>query len=213
MIPAYAWRMLTRNVRRTITYLFGLALAVGLFAGILFFVDATTRHMTDTAIAPVKLDIIAHATQPGADVAAMVPGIASQRGVDAAQAVFAADFATAQKVGGPYVSPAGRIFALSPSYLRTFDILQISKGEFVPSGVMVSEAMAVAQSIRVGDKLEITFSGVNNPIVLPVTGIVNLDGADALFATATEAENAIVSDVVLMDSTWFQQHLQNAARC
>lgn len=43
MTLQYAFRPVTRNPRRTFTYLFGLALAVGLFAGILFFVDATAR--------------------------------------------------------------------------------------------------------------------------------------------------------------------------
>jgi hypothetical protein len=30
MIPIYAWRLVTRNLRRTSTYLFGLALAEGM---------------------------------------------------------------------------------------------------------------------------------------------------------------------------------------
>ena len=64
MILAYAWRLVIRNPRRSATVLFGLALAVGLFAGILFFVDVTARQMTETAIAPVKLDLVAHATTP-----------------------------------------------------------------------------------------------------------------------------------------------------
>ena len=68
MTIQYAWRLVTRNPRRTFTYLFGLALAVGLFAGILFFVDATTRQMTDLALAPVKLDLVAHATTPDVNV-------------------------------------------------------------------------------------------------------------------------------------------------
>ena len=75
----YAWRLVTRNPRRTATYLFGLALAVGLFSGILFFVDATAREMTATAIAPIKLDIIAHATEPTVDVGAAAPVGDAQR--------------------------------------------------------------------------------------------------------------------------------------
>ena len=80
VILAYAWRLVTRNPRRSATYLFGLALAVGLFAGILFFVDATTRQMTATALAPVKLDLVAHATKPDVNVADMVPTLSAQRG-------------------------------------------------------------------------------------------------------------------------------------
>jgi len=208
MTFSYAWRLVMRNPQRTATYLFGLALAVGLFSGILFFVDVMAREMTATALAPIKLDIIAHATAPTADAGAAAPVIAQQRGIAAAEAVTAADFASAVKVGGTHPSPAGRMFALQPSYFQTFDLLQISDGQFDPQGVMVSEAMAIAQGIQVGDALQLTFAGVAQPVTLPVAGIVNLDNADVLFTTATEAENALVADVVFVDSGWFQQQLQ-----
>ena len=208
MTILYAWRLVTRNPRRTATYLFGLALAVGLLSGILFFVDATAREMTSTALAPVKLDIIAHATSPDVNVAAAVPTIAAQRGVAGAEAVIAADFSTAVKVGGKQPSPTGRMFALAPSYFQTFDLLQISAGTFAPGGVMVSEAMAIAQQLKVGDPLQLTFGGITKTVTLPVTGIVNMDNADALFALTSEAENAIVADVVFADSQWFSTTLQ-----
>ncbi len=208
MTFAYAWRLVTRNPRRTATYLFGLALAVGLFAGILFFVDATARQMTATALAPVKLDIVAHATQPDVNTGAMLSAITAQRGIAAAEPVTAADFASAQKVGAAQASPAGRLFAITPAYFGTFDLLQISAGQFDPAGALISEAMAVAQNLKVGDTLQLTFTGLNQPVTLPVTGIVNMGNADALFATATEAENAIVSDVVFVADSWFKAHLQ-----
>ena len=85
MTLLYAWRLVLRNSRRTAAYLFGLALAVGLFAGILFFVDATTRQMTATALAPVKLDVAKHATQPGIDIGAMLPTLRALRDVSAAE--------------------------------------------------------------------------------------------------------------------------------
>jgi hypothetical protein len=75
----YAWRVVTRNPRRTGTYLFGLALAVGLFAGILFFVDVTARQMTETALAPITLGLVAHATTPEVDVAPIAAAEAGQR--------------------------------------------------------------------------------------------------------------------------------------
>jgi len=207
MILSYAWKLVTRNPRRTFTYLFGLALAVGLFSGILFFVDATARQMTATAIAPVKIDIIAHGTKPDVNIADAAPTIAAGRGVSAAEPVYAADFTSAVKLNGNQPSPAGRMFAIQPSYLQTFDILQISEGKFDSSGALISEAMAIAQNIKVGDSIQLTFNGVGNPVSLPVTGIINMDNADALFATATEAENAIVSDVVIVDQAWFRANL------
>ncbi|MEP7136072.1 MAG: FtsX-like permease family protein [Chloroflexota bacterium] len=207
MIFSYAWKLVTRNSRRTLTYLFGLALAVGLFSGILFFVDVTARQMTATAIAPVKIDIIAHGTTPDVNISEAAPTIANDRGVSAAEPVYAADFTSATKLNGEHPSPAGRMFAIQPSYLQTFDVLQISEGKLDPSGAVISEAMAIAQNIKLGDSIQLTFNGVTDPVSLPVTGIINLDNADALFATATEAENAIVSDVVIVDQSWFQKNL------
>lgn len=204
----YAWRLVIRNPRRTLTNMFGLALAVGLFAGILFFVDATARQMTTLALAPVKVDLIAHATK--ADVAVTAPALtlAQQRGITMAEPVIAADFASALKVGTTQSSPAGRIFAITPQYLQKFDVVQLSAGTFDVSGAVVSEAMAVGQHLQIGDTLQMTFAGLAQPVAVPVTGIANLDNADALFATTTEAENALVADVVFVDATWFGNHLQ-----
>ncbi len=207
MTLSYAWKLVTRNLRRTFTYLFGLALAVGLFAGILFFVDVTARQMTATAITPVKIDIIAHGTTPDVNVMDSAATIAQQRGVSAAEPVYAADFSSAVKVNGDHPSPAGRMFAIRPSYLKTFDVLQVSSGALDSSGGVISDAMSISQNIKVGDSIQLTFNGINQPITLPVTGIANMDNADALFATATEAENAIVSDVVIVDQAWFQKNL------
>ena len=207
MTLQYAWRLVTRNFRRTMTYLIGLALAVGLFAGILFFVDTTTRQMTDLALAPVKLDMVVHATTPDVNVAQATPVIVNQQGILAAETVYSADFASAVKADGTQASPSGRMFAISPSYLNTFNILPISSGSMDPNGVMVSEAMAISLNLKVGDIVQFTFSGINQPISLPVSGIINLDNADVLFAAATEAENAIVSDVVFVDNSWFKTNL------
>jgi putative ABC transport system permease protein len=204
----YAWRLITRNLRRTATYLFGLALAVGLFAGILFFVDMTTRQMTVTALAPVRLDLVVHATTPDVNLPAVTQTLTAQPGVKSVEPVVVADFLSSSKTGGAIVSPAGRMFAVNSSYFQTFDVVQVSSGALVPDGAMISEAMAIAQNIKIGDEMTFTFAGIDQPVTLPVTGIVNMDNADALFATATESENAIVADVAFVNINWFQSNMQ-----
>ncbi len=206
----YAWQLVTRNVRRSATYLFGLSLAVGLFAGILFFVDATARQMTATALAPIVLDMVAHATKPDVAVADVARASLALRGIAAAAPVTAADFRSAQKVGAAQASPGGRVFAIEPSYLTQFDLLSVSAGSFRPDGALISEAMATALHLQVGDSLQLTFAGLPNPVSLPVSGVVSMDRADALFVGTTESENAIVADVVVVDSAWFAKNLQPA---
>lgn len=53
----YAWRDLIRNPRRTLASMAGVALGVGLFSGVLFFVDGSAATMTNRALAPLALDI------------------------------------------------------------------------------------------------------------------------------------------------------------
>jgi putative ABC transport system permease protein len=206
---SYAWKLVTRNLRRTGTYLFGLALAVGLFAGILFFVDVTTRQMTATALAPVQIDLVAHATSADVNMADVIQNFSTQKGITAVEPVTTADFLSAIKMGGTQSSPSGRMFAVSPSYFQNFDILRLSEGSLNPNGVMISEAMAIAQNLKVGDQVQFTFAGIDQAVTLPVSGIVNMDNADALFATATENENAIVADVAFVDINWFRTNLES----
>lgn len=206
---SYAWKLVSRNLRRTGTYLFGLALAVGLFAGILFFVDVTTRQMTATALAPVQIDLVAHATSSDVNMADVIQNFSTQKGITTVEPVTTADFLSAVKMGGTQASPSGRMFAISQSYFQSFDILRLTEGSLNPNGVMISEAMAIAQNLKVGDQVQFTFAGIDQPVTLPVTGIVNMDNADALFATATENENAIVADVAFVDINWFRTNLES----
>ena len=60
----YVWRDLVRNPRRTLASLAGVALGVGLFAGVLFFIDASGATLTRRAIAPVSLDMQRVLTSP-----------------------------------------------------------------------------------------------------------------------------------------------------
>jgi putative ABC transport system permease protein len=61
---SYARRELTRNPRRTLASLAGVVLGVGLFSGVLFFIDGSGASMTKRAIAPVALDMQRVLTSP-----------------------------------------------------------------------------------------------------------------------------------------------------
>lgn len=211
MIASYAWKLVARNKQRSFTFIFGLVLSIGLFSGILFFIDTMSRGMTEKALAPVTLDMVAHTVKADADTLAMVPKIASLRGVSFVESVVSADFATAigttSLSGSPSSNSSGRMFAINPSYLSTFNLLKISQGNFQEKGVMISESMAVARKLVLGDSLSFSFTGVKGIFTLPITGIVNMENASALFSTATEAENSIVSDVAFVDYRWFKRTL------
>jgi putative ABC transport system permease protein len=56
-VRSYALRDLVRNPRRTLATLAGVVLGVGLFSGVLFFIDGSGASMTSRAIAPVAIDV------------------------------------------------------------------------------------------------------------------------------------------------------------
>jgi putative ABC transport system permease protein len=60
----YVWRDLLHNPRRSLASLVGVALGVGLFSGVLFFMDGSGATMTKRAIAPLSLDIQRVVTSP-----------------------------------------------------------------------------------------------------------------------------------------------------
>ena len=61
---SYVWRELVRNPRRTLAALAGVALGVGLFSGVLFFIDGSGATMTARAVAPLALDMQRVLTSP-----------------------------------------------------------------------------------------------------------------------------------------------------
>ncbi len=61
---SYVFKDLVRNPRRTLASVAGVALAVGLFSGIAFFVDSSASQMTARAISPVAIDMQATLSRP-----------------------------------------------------------------------------------------------------------------------------------------------------
>src|SRR6195952_5620077 len=57
MLVDFVRRDLVRNPRRTLAALAGVTLGVGLFSGVLFFIDGSGASMTKRAVAPLALDM------------------------------------------------------------------------------------------------------------------------------------------------------------
>src|ERR1700730_9466251 len=84
---SYVLRDLLRNPRRTVASVAGVALAVGLFSGIAFFVDSSASQMTRRAIAPVTIDLQAGITRPLAAPISIVESVTPAPPLSAAQQV------------------------------------------------------------------------------------------------------------------------------
>jgi putative ABC transport system permease protein len=61
---SYVWRDLVRNPRRTLASLLGVMLGMGLFSGVLFFIDGSGAAMTKRALEPLSLDMQRVLTNP-----------------------------------------------------------------------------------------------------------------------------------------------------
>ena len=57
MLASYVRADLIRNPRRTLSTMLGVTLGVGLFCGILFFIDGLSASMTQRAVAPLSIDM------------------------------------------------------------------------------------------------------------------------------------------------------------
>ena len=64
MLVRYVLADLLRNPRRTLSTMVGVTLGVGLFCGVLFFVDGLQASMTQRAVAPLPIDMQLIVTQP-----------------------------------------------------------------------------------------------------------------------------------------------------
>ncbi len=205
----HAWRGISRNLGRTVLYLVGLALAVGLFADTLFFVDVSSRDMTANTLAPVQVDFIARATTPDLKIGSLESALKNQNLVQSAVPVSSADFSWLQKTGSNLKSAAGKVFALPENYYSSFGFLPISTGKFDSTGALVGDATATQLGLKVGDRLELTFAaGIKQPYKVNISGIVAMGTSEPLFYNPTSGEAfGVVSDVVFLPPALFEHDL------
>ncbi len=203
---AYALQNITRNPRRTFTYLFGLVLAVGLFAGILFFVDASSRRMTQAAVQSVKVDLQIYSTLTTSDLNPILDALHQMPDVVVAQPLLSVDFAGASNAAGDRSTAAGKVFIVTPEYFRALHTLRLDAGSFNPQGALVSQQLFGALGLRIGDTIMVDFAPMAQPVPLSVIGIVDTSQAPYLFAATNPAHggefNPIPNNIFITPSLW-----------
>jgi putative ABC transport system permease protein len=202
----YALQLTLRNRRRTLTYLFGLVLAVGLFSGILFFVDASANKMTQTAIAPVVVDMQVRSTLAHPDMAPVRTVLEGESFVTHVEPVVIADFTSLSVPISNQATTAGKLFVLQPSYYDSFGALQLLSGDVTSSGVLISQAAANDLGLSVGDSIAINFDQLAAPYIAQITGIIDPTGAYFLFTATDPAHegeyNPVPYDVFISPELW-----------
>ena len=211
-ILGYTIRLLLRSPGRSLALVAGLALGVALVVSVLFFVDSSSRQLTQTAIAPVPVDMVGHATVGTVDETAILSSFRSQPGVSLVEPLDSVDFAAASKADAPtQKTPPGRLFAVDQSFLRSFDLLAVGTGSLTANGVVVSEATASRLNVKAGDTIAIEIPALATPYQAKVTGILDTSRAEPLFLSGDptkEGEFQVLSDIVVMDRTLFNKDLR-----
>lgn len=209
-LPRYAWRSLIRNPGRSLTYLLGLILAVGLLADTLFFVDLSQRDMTQNALAPVKMDMVARATTPDLSPTQLESTLKNQPLVKAALPVTSSDFSSLTKVGSTTSTSAGKVFALPLEYYQTFNFLPIVTGKFEANAALIGDATATQMALKVGDTVQVNFARGLNPYRIKISGIVAMGSSEPLFYNPDPAGGegyGVVADVLFLPPALFERDL------
>ncbi len=210
-ILSYTARLLLRSPGRSLALVGGLALGVALVVSVLLFVQSSSRQLTQTAIAPVTVDMIGHATTATVDEAAVVKGFRAQPGVTAVEPIDVVDFSAASKAGVTQKTPAGKVVAIDPSFLKTFNLLGVSSGSLTSDGVLISDATATRLGLKAGDTITIEIPALSAPFQAKVTGVLDTSRTGPMFVNtnpANEGEFIVVSDVVVMDRALFNEVLR-----
>jgi putative ABC transport system permease protein len=203
---SYALQLITRNPRRTFTYLFGLVLAVGLFAGILFFVDASSQRMTQASVQSVKVDLQIYSALATPNLDPVLAALKQTPGIVAAQPLLSADFGGAANAAGDKTAAAGKLMVLTPEYFSSLKTLRLASGLFDPQGALVSQQLFGALGVKLGDAIAVRFPQLAQPVTLTVTGVMDTSKADYLFAATDAAHagefNPVPNDIFIAPSLW-----------
>ncbi len=203
---SYALQLVTRNPRRTGTYLFGLVLAVGLFSGILFFIDASSRRMTQAAVQSVKVDMQVYSTLATPALEPVLAAIRQTPGVIGAQPLLKTDFGGAATAVGDKIAAGGNLFVLAPDYFSELKTVRLAAGAFDPQSALVSQQLFAALGLKIGDAIAVDFPQMAQPVKFPVSGVVDTTQANSLFVSIDPAHagefNPIPNDIFIAPSLW-----------
>lgn len=108
-----------------------------------------------------------------------------------------------------------RVFAFGPSYRNYHQNIRIDAGGFDSEGILLSVEAARTLGIASGDTVRLTLPGASVPTTLPVSGLVDLSDAKALFwsrKTSKFEDFLYVPNSVVVSHDMFQRIIIPAYR-
>ena len=201
----YAFRASFRDPRRSLSVTAALALAVGLTISTVLYVAASSRALTDAALRPVAADLVAHGTTDRMSPVAVAADYRIQPGVKVAEPLIAADITSMARTDGTKSTGAGRLYATTDAFVRTFPFVVTVEGAFDNKGALISQATASHLGLKTGGTVVVT--SASGTASFPVAGILDSAASEPLFSSGDpnfEGEFAIVPDVVVLPLSVYQ---------
>ena len=202
----FALRAAFRDPRRFLSITIALALAVGLAISTVLYVAASSRSLTEAALRPVPADLVAHGATDKLDPGTVASDFRTQPGVKVAEPLVAADMTNIARPDRTKMTSAGRLFATTDGFVRSFPFVGTLDGSFDGKGLLLSPSTASQLGVKTGDSVVITTAA--GKAAFPVAGILDPAAAEPLFSSGDpnfEGEFAIVPDVVVMPLAVYQQ--------
>ncbi len=202
----YALRAALRDPRRSLSVTAALALAVGLTLSTVLYVAASSRSLTEAALRPVPVDLVAHGTTDRMNPDTVAADYRSQPGVKVAEPLVAADVTSIARGDGTKSTAAGRLYATTEAFVRDFPFVTTIDGAFDNKGVLITASTASQLGVTTGDAVVLT--SASGKASFPVAGILDSAAAEPLFSSGDpnfEGEFAVVPDVVVMPLALYLQ--------
>ncbi len=190
ILVRHAIHLVTREPRRSLAALVGVAIAAALVTSVLLFGAASGATVTRRALADLPVDAQVELA-PSSDPAAALAIVRSDPAVRTVNPFDLAHFDTAgaDKAGTATQTSGGVLVGIDPSYTTTTGLFGLSSGSLSPGSVAISRDLASNLGVVPGDTVAFKLPG-GASVTLPVSGIVSIDGADLVLGPIDAAHRA-----------------------
>jgi putative ABC transport system permease protein len=186
----HAVRLVLREPRRTVTSALGVSIAAALLVSVVLFGTASGATLTRRALAtlPIDAQALLAAGADNAAAAALVSADPAVTGVLPFDLIHF-DSASLTKSGAATQTGVGVVVGVGPTYTAATGLFRVSQGAAAPGSVTISRDLATNLGAIPGDKLTLHLPG-GATMHLPVSGIVDITGADLLLGPTDAAHRA-----------------------
>jgi len=190
ILVQHVYRLVVRNLRRSLATIAGTAIAGALITSVLLFGAASGTTVTRRALADIPVDAQV-VLAPGADAATAASAVRADPAVRRAEPFDLAHFnsASLDKSGTATQTSVGVFVGIDSGYGDMTHLFALSQGAVQRGSTLISRDLASNLGAVPGDEIAFTLPGGATANV-KVSGIVDITGADVLLGPLDAAHRA-----------------------